>query len=125
MKTIKIDALADTIMEGLKEYADLADGAMKDAVKKTAKQVQEEISTNAPKDTGKYAKSWATKTTKESSNSLEMVVHSRNKYQLTHLLEFGHAKRGGGRVGAKVHIAPAEQHAGELLEQEITRKLEG
>ena len=58
-----IDNLAEEIMQGLQEYADLADTAMKKAVRKTATQVKNEISANAPKDTGKYAKSWATKKT--------------------------------------------------------------
>ena len=81
-----IDNLAEEIMQGLQEYADLADTAMKKAVRKTATQVKNEISANAPKDTGKYAKSWATKKTGENSHSLEMTVHSKNRYQLAHLL---------------------------------------
>ena len=84
-----IDNLAEEIMQGLQEYADLADTAMKKAVRKTATQVKNEISANAPKDTGKYAKSWATKKTGENSHSLEMTVHSKNRYQLAHLLEMG------------------------------------
>ena len=77
-----IDNLAEEIMQGLQEYADLADTAMKKAVRKSATQVKNEISANAPKDTGKYAKSWATKKTGENSHSLEMTVHSKNRYQL-------------------------------------------
>ena len=34
-----IDAMADEIMKGLTEYADLADTSMKKAVRKTAKSV--------------------------------------------------------------------------------------
>ena len=108
-----IDNLAEEIMQGLQEYADLADTAMKKAVRKSATQV------NAPKDTGKYAKSWATKKTGENSHSLEMTVHSKNRYQLAHLLEKGHAKRGGGRVSGKPHIAPAEENGVQLLEHLI------
>ena len=114
-----IDNLAEEIMQGLQEYADLADTAMKKAVRKTATQVKNEISANAPKDTGKYAKSWATKKTGENSHSLEMTVHSKNRYQLAHLLEKGHAKRGGGRVSGKPHIAPAEEKGVQLFEKLI------
>lgn len=87
--------------------------------------MKKDIQENAPKDTGAYAKSWSVKNVKETSNSIELVLHSRNRYQLSHLLEFGHAKRGGGRVPGKAHIAPAEERAGRTLEQEIEKALRG
>lgn len=123
-QTVNIDGLTAAIMEGLTEYADLATDKMKSAVKKSAKTVKDEINSSAPVRTGKYAKSWKTKTTKESSNALEMTVYSPSKYMLAHLLENGHAKRGGGRVRAIPHIAPAEQRGIEELEREIERALE-
>ena len=116
-----IDNMASEIMKGLKEYRDLADDAMKKAVKKTATTVKNEISANAPADTGAYAKSWSTKKASESSHSLTVTVHSRNRYQIAHLLEHGHAKRNGGRVSGKPHIAPAEQK-GEHTFDAIIRK---
>ena len=118
-----VDDMASEIMKGLQEYADLADTEMKKAVRKTATEVKKEISSNAPKDTGKYAKSWATKKVSENSHSLEMTVHFQNRYQLAHLLEHGHAKRGGDRVSGKPHIAPAEQNGEELLENLIRKAL--
>ena len=118
-----IDTLADEIMKGLTEYADLTNESMKKAVRKTATSVKKEISANAPKRTGKYAKSWMAKKTKENSHSLEMTVHSKNRYQLAHLLEKGHAKRSGGRVAGKPHIAPAEENGIQLLENLIEEAL--
>ena len=50
-------------------------------------------------------------------------MHSKNRYQLTHLLENGHAKRGGGRVRAFPHIAPAETAGTEQLVKDIERDL--
>ena len=84
---------------------------------------KKEIRANAPKDTGEYAKSWAVKKTKETSSSLTLTVHSKNRYQLAHLLEYGHAKRNGGRVEGKAHIAPAEEKGIRQLEEEIERSL--
>lgn len=122
--SIRPEQLASAVMEGLKEYADLATDDMKKAVKKAGTSVKKEIQQNAPSDTGAYAKSWAVKNTKETSNSLEVTVHSKNRYQLAHLLEHGHAKRGGGRVAGKAHIAPAEEKAVRQLEEEIERSLQ-
>ena len=119
-----IDNLADEIMKGLTEYSDLADMEIKKAVRKTATAVKKEISANAPKRTGKYAKSWTAKKTKENSHSLEMTVHSKNRYQLAHLLEKGHAKRGGGRVSGRPHIAPAEENGVQMFENLIEEALE-
>lgn len=122
-RRISIDALADAVMECLNDYADVSAEGMKKAVRKAGNTVKKEIGTNAPKDTGAYAKSWAVKNTKENSHSLEVIVYSKNRYQLAHLLEHGHAKRNGGRVAGKSHIAPAEETGIRQFEAEIERCL--
>ena len=119
----RIDQIAHVIMEGLQEYADLATEDMKAAVKKAGNKAKSDVQAGAPVMTGKYKKSWAVKTTKENANAMEVTVHSKNRYQLAHLLEFGHAKRGGGRTRAFPHIAPAEAAAAELLEEEVEKAL--
>ena len=118
---INIGDLSSEVMRQLNEYADLTTEGMKTAVQNAGKTVQKEIKGTAPKDTGAYSKSWTVKKTSESSRALEFTVHSRNRYQLAHLLEFGHAKRGGGRVAAQPHIAAAEEKGIQQLEQEIER----
>ena len=125
MANVTVDNLAEEIMKGLTEYKDLATADMKTAVRKAGKSVKKDIQANAPKKTGAYSKSWTVKTTKETSESLELTVHSPKKYQLAHLLEKGHAKRGGGRTKAIPHIAPAEEKAAKDLEADIKRALGG
>lgn len=120
---VTVDQMADAIMEGLLEYAELATDTMKDCVKKAGNTVKKETQANAPVKSGRYKKSWAVKRQKETSTTLEMVIHSRNRYQLTHLLEKGHAKRGGGRVKAIPHIGPAEEKGIRILEDAIRRGL--
>ena len=100
-RRVSIDGLADAVMLELDNYADTTTDGVKAG----------------------YAKSWRTKTTKESSSALEITVYSPTRYMLAHLLEHGHAMRNGGRVAAKVHIAPAEQDGIEELETEIGRTL--
>lgn len=125
MGNVKIENLASEVMKGLTEYSKLATAEMKRAVKKAGTSVRKEIAENAPKDTGAYAKSWTVKTTKESSDKLEVTVHSRNRYQLAHLLEYGHALRNGGRAKAQPHIAPAEENGVNTLEKAIEKALKG
>ena len=123
--TVRVDQMTDAIMQGLTEYAKLANADMKKAVKNAGKTVRKEIQAGAPQKSGAYKKSWAVKTVRETANSLEMTVHSKNRYQLAHLLEYGHAKRGGGRISGKPHIAPAEQMGIEQLENDIKKTLGG
>lgn len=123
MSRTEISSLADEVMKGLNEYSTLATVDVKTAVRNAGKTVKNEIKANAPKNTGTYSKSWTVKKVYENSNSLGVVVHSKNRYQLAHLLEFGHAKRNGGRVEGKPHIAKAEEKAIQQFEAEIQRRL--
>lgn len=118
---INIDKLANEVMKGLTEYKDGVNKDVKRAVRRAAKTVKQEIEENAPKDSGTYSKSWVASKTKETNEALVLTVNSKNRYQLAHLLEHGHAKRYGGRVSGKSHIAPAEQKGVEQLQSEIVR----
>ena len=122
-KTIPVDKLTEEVMNGLEEYAELTADVLKKEIQEAGKVAKQQISQTAPRKTGRYAKSWAMKKISETSNSLEVTVHSRNRYMLTHLLENGHAKRSGGRVAAIPHIAPAEEAAVQSLERNIEREL--
>ena len=92
VKKVSIDSLADAVLDELTEYNKLAEETMKKAVTKAGQTVRKEIQAGAPVQTGRYAKSWRTKKTRESSTRLEVTVYSPSRYMLAHLLEHGHAK---------------------------------
>ena len=60
-KMIKVDQLAKEVMDGLEEYAGLADNVVKKEVQAAGKVAMTQIEQTAPRKTGRYAKSWAVK----------------------------------------------------------------
>ena len=124
-RNVSVDQMAAAIEEELNKYRDLASDELKKAVKKAGKTAKSDINDSAPVRTGKYAKSWKTKVTGEDAVSIEVTVYSPSRYMIAHLLENGHAKRGGGRVRAIPHIKPAEEHAEEVLLNDIEKALKG
>jgi hypothetical protein len=124
-RKVTIDGLADAIEKELSDFSKTTSDSVKKAVRKTGNSVRSDIRDTAPRRTGAYAKSWSVKKTSETATSLSVTVYSRNRYQLAHLLEHGHAKRGGGRVLAQPHIAPAEERGEKKLEEEIRKGIKG
>lgn len=125
MKTVRIDDLADAVNSSLNEYKTVSVENVKKAVRSASETVKDKIQDKAPVDTGAYRKSFTITKQEETADSLINVVHSKNRYQLTHLLEHGHAKRNGGRTKALVHIAPAEKAGIDRLISEVEKGLKG
>ena len=119
MAKVSITGLADAVAKELADYSqDVADGDKKE-VKQVTKEMVQELKRISPRNSGDYAAGWREKTEYESDEDIRMLVYNAKKPQLTHLLEHGHAKRGGGRVSGKPHISPAEQEAEKKLESGI------
>ena len=121
-RRISIDQLASAINEELKGYTDDLAIETKEAVKEVGTKTAKTLKGTSPKRIGGCAKSWRSKVISESADKMEVTVHNAKWYMLTHLLEHGHAKRGGGRVAARPHIAAAEQTAIDELQKEIERR---
>ena len=122
---VSIDQFPGAVMAQLEEYVSMASDEVKEAVRTVSEDVKAEIQSRAPVKTGKYKASWTVTKVSETHQSLVNTVHSAKHYRLTHLLENGHAKRGGGRVAGRPHIAPAEQAGNEKLVKTIEQKLRG
>lgn len=118
-----IGGLAEAVMDALEEYRDLAEETVRDAVSGVSKETVTKVEDKSPQLTGGYKRGWTSKRTTDRSGQLAITVYNRRKPGLTHLLEKGHAKRGGGRVEGIPHIAPAEEYAIEELEKRIREGL--
>ncbi len=119
-KKTPIDKLDSAIGKILAEYAeDLQqhiDEATKEVGKAGVKAIREACRNTFSGD-GYYARGWNA-TTFTSRFGAKVILH--NKWPgLPHLLENGHAKRGGGRVPGRSHIAPVEQEINEKFEAAV------
>ena len=122
-KKITVDRLSDEIMDALEEYREMTDEVVQTAVDTVSKETKKIVQAGSPVQTGGYQKGWAVKKTSAKAGQVSITVYNRKQPGLTHLLEKGHAKRGGGRVAGQPHIAPAEQYAVSELENKIKRGL--
>ena len=123
-KKVKVDDLAKAILEELENYKDVTDEAVDKGVSKTAKDAVQALRNAHPPGSGQYGswdesynRGWKVMQTKTDKRyHKKATIHNATDYQLTHLLEKGHALRGGGRTRAFTHIAPvAEKCEDELL----------
>lgn len=109
MGKCKIKGISNEFSKILSEYKEEVLEGMANVREEVAKETVKELKSTSPKKKGvgggKYAKGW-----KVSNVRGKIVIHNK-KYQLTHLLEYGHAKVNGGRVAPRVHIRPAEEKA--------------
>ena len=119
MANVNVDQLASLIARNLEMYTDevseKVEKAIIDTSEDTVKSLKE--NPNIPEQTGKYKKSFYVKNlykSKGSGKGSYKLVVANKKYRLTHLLENGHAKRGGGRTRAYPHWVDAQAIADTL-----------
>lgn len=120
---VKMDGLAAAIADALEEFQEETMQTVKTSVEDAAKLCVNELKENSPELTGDYAKGWRKKAAYESATDIRMDVYNKTDYQLTHLLEDGHAKVSGGTVPGTPHIGPAAEKACEKLEKDVLIKV--
>jgi hypothetical protein len=112
---IKIDDLSDYLVETMKNYNADVENIVNDECKNIADQIKNDLSNNpnipvSNAKTKHYKKSFAVKKAGAKDSFNGYVVYNK-KWQLTHLLEYGHATRNGGRTRAFPHWDQANRKA--------------
>ena len=121
--TDRLQAEVSAILEEYgDEVAENLDEITKEVGKKGAKALRSS-SKGSFGGSGKYARGW-TYEVEESRLNTTVTLYNRTP-GLPHLLEHGHAKRGGGRGAGRSHIAPVEAELIESYEKEVTSKIDG
>lgn len=122
---VKVDELASTINQWLTDYSE--------EVTDVAKEVVDEISEGAMKETKshitwkdkKYSNSFALKTSYEDKRNKRNTWYVKSPhYRLTHLLEFGHATREGGRTREFPHVRYGDEFVKNNFERMMREKIE-
>jgi hypothetical protein len=124
---IDIDSMAKEIASIMAGYATDATADVKKETRKVVKDTVNELKSTSPEGYGSkrghYKDGWTSKVEMNSPNSIGVRIYNKKKPGLTHLLEKGHAKTGGGRVEGIKHIEPAEQKAIKTYERNLKERL--
>lgn len=114
------DNLADLIHENLQFYSNEIRAGIEKEVNKSMTKLVKNTKRDAPERTGRYKNAISSRKTIGTSG--EYAKHWYVKapyYRLTHLLNNGHAKRGGGRVNGDNHISDNEKEIVREFEQAV------
>lgn len=124
---MKIEAmdLQKTVNDILGDFAEDVSEAVGTAVTKTANEAVKELKQGKGGFNNRtYSKGWTKKITKHRLYS-EATVYNKTEGHLTHLLEFGHVTRDGGRTRAFPHIAPVNDEVPEMFTDNFETALNG
>lgn len=124
--TIRADSLEIVLSKTLSDYGDAVSAGLAVEVGKAGRIAMKSVRNGSPKKTGAYRKGWKLKTERQIINDdvASVTVYNKDRGYLTHLLENGHQKAGGGRVAAIPHIKPAEEEARQYLDGTVQRVIE-
>ena len=122
-KTIKPENLTQTLKNYLENYVEDISEVVEETSTQIGKEARDELKQTSPKRTGKYAKGWTVKKDRKNKNYYTVKIWNKTDYQLTHLLEFGHATRNGGRTKAIPHIRPVEEKYKKEFEERLKDKI--
>lgn len=128
VESVKPEEFASALCKILSEWEGLVasdvERVTREMSKETRDRVKRNIKTKGLIRTGAYLKSWRVKTKSLPRGISATIYAAAPSHRLTHLLEKGHAKVGGGRVPAYPHISEAERWAVREYEERLKEAIE-
>lgn len=109
----------------LAEYGNTIREEVEEVIVDVGNETGRYLRANSPKRTGDYAKGWRGKKLTTTFYGASITVYNATDWQLTHLLNNGHANRDGGRTAGDHHIDDAEAYANDLLVKKVKERLKG
>ena len=125
-----VDSLSEEIERMLQDFNVQAIEAVNNSIEETAEEAAEMLRKGGPyrERTGEYTRDWTAGQREKRKSVVEIngyTVYNKKNYQLTHLLEYGHQSRNGGRAKAFSHITPVNEQVGQMVANKLERKLRG
>ena len=94
---VDVKELSDTIMDYLNNYSEDIHNEVVEVTEDVTKKAIQELKETSPRGKGKRSKpyhlGWESKIQIKGKNKYHRVIWNKTNYQLTHLLEFGHATK--------------------------------
>lgn len=124
-KTTKVDNMANELFEMLTTYTEEVTDLAKEVVDKVSKEANEEILNHITFKDRKYTKSFRVKKTFEDKRNKRNTWYvEAPHYRITHLLEYGHITRNGGRTRAFPHVKYGDEYVSQNFERELKEGIE-
>ena len=124
-RKVSADAFSSAISKVLAQYSDNVKENLGEITKALAKRGAKEVKAKSKTTfggSGKYANGW-TSQFDTGRFSAQGTIYNGAVPGLPHLLENGHANRGGGRTPGRAHIKPVEEELIRQYENEVKSKL--
>jgi len=117
---MEVDEIVVKINEEINKYSSDVENKISECLEKTADEIIEYIKSNAPRSNHgsvHLADSFVKESYGEGANKT-IVIYSKTKGRLVHLIEFGYKHRSGAFVSARPFLRPAyETYAPKMLEE--------